>query len=176
MIGNRQKMVGVLSLEVTMRKLAVLGGLVLILVACAAGEEPLPQPSASATTTSADTTTTSTEVDVAEIPQPDPASSLVVSAARVDLAQRLGVSEHDIEVTSLETGVWSDGSLGCPEPDMFYTQALIPGTRVALTDGKDMYWYHQGGSGEVFLCAEPVKDAFVGSGVDELIPPPGYND
>jgi hypothetical protein len=52
--------------------------------------------------------------------------------ALADLAHRLAVDAAAIVVVSSEDVTWSDGSLGCPEPGMRYTQALVNGTRVIL--------------------------------------------
>jgi hypothetical protein len=78
--------------------------------------------------------------------------SAVVERARVDLAGRLGVEESAIEVVSAEAVTWSDGSLGCPQPGMMYTQALVEGARVVLSYGGTLYPYHAGSDGEPFLC------------------------
>ncbi|TCO45095.1 hypothetical protein EV646_109270 [Kribbella antiqua] len=78
-----------------------------------------------------------------------------VELAKADLVARLGVDAGQVTVVSSEEMTWSDGSLGCPEPGMSYTQALIDGYRVILeADGK-RYHYHSGGSRPPFLCADP---------------------
>ena len=39
----------------------------------------------------------------------------------------------------MEEVTWSDGSRGCAEPGMMYTQALIDGSRITLrVDGHDV--------------------------------------
>jgi hypothetical protein len=74
---------------------------------------------------------------------------------------------------------WNDGSIGCPQPGVSYTQALVEGARVTLLHEGTTYAYHQGGD-DLFLCEEPAEGSFVvskdDSGELELIPPPGYND
>jgi hypothetical protein len=104
--------------------------------------------------------------------EPSPIESWVIA----DLAERLEVAPETIEVESVESGVWADGSIGCPDPDTVYTQALVPGARVSLSHDGDVYVYHQGGSGDPFLCESPVEGAFTGVEGDLLIPPPGYDD
>jgi hypothetical protein len=47
---------------------------------------------------------------------------------------------------------WSDGSLGCPKPGMLYTQALVPGYRVKLKVGSEVWDYHASERGGVVLC------------------------
>jgi hypothetical protein len=93
----------------------------------------------------------------------------LVDEAIVDLATRLGVSETDIEVISIEEVTWPDGSLGCPEPGKMYTQALVEGHRVVLGHGERVYVYHSGTDRAPFLCPNPdSKD-----GGYEFVPPPG---
>ena len=56
-----------------------------------------------------------------------------------DAAQRSGVAEDAIEIVRAEATTWSDGSLGCPEPGMFYTQALVDGFHVIVdADGEEL--------------------------------------
>jgi hypothetical protein len=100
----------------------------------------------------------------------------LVTWAIDDLAERLEVPTSEVTVVSAESGVWADGSIGCPEPGMFYTQALVPGRRVILAVGDESYSYHQAGSDEPFWCSDPAEGAFTGAPDDLLIPPPGYRD
>ncbi len=69
-----------------------------------------------------------------------------------DAALRSGVAEADIVVVRGESVTWSDGSLGCPQPGMNYTQALVPGYWVVLdADGTD-YDYRASARGFFTLC------------------------
>ena len=69
-----------------------------------------------------------------------------------DAALRSGVVEADIVVVRGESVTWSDGSLGCPQPGMNYTQALVPGYWVVLdADGTD-YDYRASARGFFTLC------------------------
>jgi hypothetical protein len=82
-----------------------------------------------------------------------PNSQVVI--AMTDLAGRLGVAADSIDVVSVEEVTWPDGSVGCPQPGMRYTQALVNGSRIVLrVDGVD-YQYNSGGGREPFYCAEP---------------------
>jgi len=73
-----------------------------------------------------------------------------------DLLARLG-SEATIEVVLYEDVVWRDGSLGCPQPGMAYTQALEDGYRIELTDGEIVYHYHGVTNGAPFFCEDPSE-------------------
>ncbi|MGH8945037.1 MAG: hypothetical protein ACRDVL_02680 [Acidimicrobiia bacterium] len=93
----------------------------------------------------------------------------LVDQARADLAAHLSVPETDIELISIEAVTWRDGSLGCPEPGKFYTQALVEGHRIVLGYQERVYLYHSGDVRDPFLCSNPdSKD-----GGYEFVPPPG---
>jgi hypothetical protein len=80
-----------------------------------------------------------------------------VEAAVTDLAEQLDVDPADITVGALEEVTWGDGSIGCPEPDQMYTQALVPGARLILTVDGAEYAYHGEGDGALFWCQHPVE-------------------
>lgn len=87
----------------------------------------------------------------------DDAVHPVVAAAVTDLATTLGVDEAVVEVLAQEEVTWCDGSLGCAEPGMMYTQALVDGSRIVLrVDGTD-YEYHAGGGSAPFHCRHPTE-------------------
>lgn len=87
-----------------------------------------------------------------------PTDSPAVEAAIADLSARLDVRAADIEVVRAEPVTWSDGSLGCPQPDVMYTQALVDGVFIQLRAGDTLYSYHGGGNQNPTLCesAAPV--------------------
>ena len=80
-----------------------------------------------------------------------------VNRARADLSERLGVDESAIVVVRSERVVWRDGSLGCPQPGMRYTQALMPGSFIQLEAGGTTYNYHGGRRGMPRLCQSPFE-------------------
>ncbi|HEU0068085.1 MAG TPA: hypothetical protein VFQ26_02335, partial [Nitrospiraceae bacterium] len=65
----------------------------------------------------------------------------IVAAAKQDAVAR-GAPAQGITVQSAQRVTWRDGSLGCPEPQMQYTQALVPGWRGILRVGDAIYDYH----------------------------------
>lgn len=71
-----------------------------------------------------------------------------------------GVDRDAITLVVAEPVVWPDGSIGCPEPGMMYTQALVEGYRIVLeVDGEEVV-YHGAGNEPPFRCdtpAEPVS-------------------
>ena len=76
-----------------------------------------------------------------------------------DAASGAGVDASDVRVVTAEAVNWSDGSLGCPEPGMAYTQALVPGFRVVVDiDGEELH-FHASESGEFAFCEDPQPPA-----------------
>jgi len=80
------------------------------------------------------------------VPQP------VWDAVLADLAARRGGQVGPVTVVSAEAVTWNDGSLGCPEPGMVYTQALVDGYHVVLDVGGERYDYRVGSGTAVKLC------------------------
>jgi hypothetical protein len=81
----------------------------------------------------------------------------LVVAAVDNLAEILGIESDEVTVVQAVAVTWPDGSLGCPEPGMMYTQALVDGTFVLLEAGGVQYQYH--GGDPLFLC-QPGKGPF----------------
>lgn len=79
----------------------------------------------------------------------------LLDAIVAEAADRAGVTAQEIEVTAAEQVTWSDGSLGCPEEGMAYTQALVPGYRVVLEAGGDQLNFHSSESGDFRFCEDP---------------------
>lgn len=137
------------------------------------GSTPSSTDGATSTTAPAVTTTPSLETTVPSIPDsnPDNAPETVVDKAIQDLVAKIGVSPADVSVVVAESKTWSDGSLGCPQPGMSYTQALVDGSRVLLEVDGRLYAYHAGSDGEPFLCESDAPD-----GGYDYVPPPGFNE
>ena len=88
---------------------------------------------------------------------------LHVPAGAFDAAKRTGLEQASLRVESAESVTWADGSLGCPQPGMSYTMALVPGYRVKVRAGEQTLDYHASQRGHFFLCPagrseEPVRD------------------
>ena len=61
---------------------------------------------------------------------------------------------------------WADGSLGCPEPGMNYTMALVPGYRIKVQAGERQLDYHASRRGYFVLCpdvrsVDPLPDSAI---------------
>jgi hypothetical protein len=86
-----------------------------------------------------------------------------VEEAVADLAASAGVDASEVEVRTAEQVTWSDGSLGCPEPGMMYTQALVPGYRIVLAvDGAEVAYHGAEGTAPA-RCDDPQPPSDPGS-------------
>ena len=73
-------------------------------------------------------------------------------AVVADAAKRFQVAENAVVLAQAERVTWSDGSLGCPQPGMSYTQALVPGYRVTARTTSGQFVYHTDERGNVVTC------------------------
>lgn len=87
--------------------------------------------------------------------------STFIEKARADLMTR--ISSSKIETDSAEPMVWSDGSLGCPQPGVEYTQAEVSGFRIILRAENKLWDYRAGAKGGVVLCDAPMTDKVRGN-------------
>jgi hypothetical protein len=89
--------------------------------------------------------------------QHDPLPATVMEAIQADAVKRAAVTADQITVLSSEQVTWSNGALGCPQPGRMYTQALVPGFRVAVRAGKQMILYHAAESGALVVCPRGAR-------------------
>ncbi|HEX7373411.1 MAG TPA: hypothetical protein VF277_00425, partial [Steroidobacteraceae bacterium] len=61
-----------------------------------------------------------------------------------DAARRSGLPVGQLQVIEATAVTWPDGSLGCPQEGMGYTQALVPGYRILIQAGAAVLSYHAG--------------------------------
>ncbi len=118
------------------------------------------------------------EMEATQMTSPTPPASStglesLVEQAKRDLAQRLSIEITEISLIETREVVWPDASLGCPQPGMVYTQVPVNGFLIRLGVGKEMYFYHSGGSEAAFLCTDTsqVIPRFTPK-PDEFVPPP----
>ncbi len=69
-------------------------------------------------------------------------------------AELAKVSREQLVIVRAEPAVWNDGSLGCPEPGMQYTQALVNGYWVVISAASQTYDFRLGRGGSFRLCPE----------------------
>ena len=125
---------------------AAAAGLMLIAMTACAPER--------AATSSADADT-AREMEM-EMEMPDSQDQIdiesVIDAAKAAFAERMAVALDAVEVISARRVTWGDGAVGCPEPGMMYTQALVPGFYVHLRSRGEDGFFHAARDGQPFYC------------------------
>ena len=81
-----------------------------------------------------------------------------VEAAIADAATAAGVAADEVVLVEAAEVVWSDGAIGCAEPDMMYTQALVEGHRIVLAVAGERVRYHAASGGDPFRCDDPSEE------------------
>ncbi|MCP4250463.1 MAG: hypothetical protein GY778_25755 [bacterium] len=145
--------------------MALILGLAVVAVACGAEAEPASEGGAGQATSQESTTTispssTSTpEDDYAFDPDEggdDPvvgeAPPDLIAAILEDLAATTGAAQSAYSVVRAESIVWNDGSLGCSEPGVVYTQATVDGYWVVVDHDGTAYDYRANDSGSFVRC------------------------
>jgi hypothetical protein len=74
-----------------------------------------------------------------------------------DLLTRTGGARADVEVLKAEQVVWNDGSMGCAQPGMMYTQARVNGYQVIFSLAGEEYDYHMSATGVFVLCESALS-------------------
>jgi hypothetical protein len=97
----------------------------------------------------------------------DPARSGVpaelLAEIMADASERAGVAPAELEVITAEEVTFTDGSLGCPEPGMAYTQALVDGYHVVIGTPNGELDYRAATSGGFRYCANPAGPGTTGT-------------
>lgn len=76
----------------------------------------------------------------------------MLAPALADASRRSGVAEADLVIEKSVRVTWNDGSLGCPQPGMSYTQALVPGWQLIIRAGEQAFDYRAADRGQFMLC------------------------
>ncbi|MCA1735321.1 MAG: hypothetical protein LC739_04175 [Actinobacteria bacterium] len=75
------------------------------------------------------------------------------AAILADLSSREVATNGVALIEALEV-TWNDGALGCPQPGVAYTQALVDGMKVTVEADGTRYTYHFGANGPPILCVK----------------------
>jgi len=124
---------------------ALLFGLLASLAACKDTEDQQP-PGPSLTDSD-----NATETDQIEVPVPMNLSGQI-EYSKKDLAQRLDVPPESVAVSGARQVTWRSGAMGCPEPGMSYTEALVPGSVIYLQVDNMTHAYHAKFASKPFYC------------------------
>ena len=81
-----------------------------------------------------------------EVPQ------AILESILKEAAAQAKVDRDQLVIARAQSVVWSDGSLGCPEPGMMYTQILVNGYWVIIEAGSKQYDFRVGSGGSFRLC------------------------
>lgn len=157
------------------------------LAACGTtGEEQADDPTGSSPTSSAPTDSSPTTEDSVDTTSPGDKPDLTISpgepgqpgeglpigpvpdavkeredvqAAVAAEAKRAGVDASQVEIAGYADVTWTDGSIGCPQPDQMYTMALVPGHQLILSVDGQVASYHAAEGKEFAYCANPKPPA-----------------
>ena len=78
----------------------------------------------------------------------------ILNSILKEAAKLANVPPQELVIVRAEAVVWSDGSLGCPEPGMQYTQALVNGYWVVIRSAEQVYDFRLSRDGSFRLCPE----------------------
>jgi hypothetical protein len=81
--------------------------------------------------------------------------SSIIDPIVADAAARLSVDPSAVAIVDAHAETWSDGSLGCPQPGMMYTQALVDGYQVVVEANGTRLDYRGSGPGQFRVCENP---------------------
>jgi outer membrane lipoprotein-sorting protein len=98
----------------------------------------------------------------------------VANAVLRDLAGRQGISSRQLQIINYNQQTWRNGCLELPQADEFCTQALIPGWRIVVSDGKENWIYHTNQTGSAVRLNQKTNESTltpVQIPVSELPPP-----
>lgn len=97
--------------------------------------------------------------------QPGPAGTAALTVLKEAVRDDALRAWPELQRTQLrvqaEAVTWADSSLGCPQPGLAYTQALVPGWRLVVRGPGLEVVYHASQRGQWLLCAggpaQPVR-------------------
>jgi predicted small lipoprotein YifL len=140
-----------------MRGIAVAWLVLVALALAGCGAQPGSSPDAAENTPPDATRPAISAPDLATVPPSgEPVTGEVpdqiMDDILADASQRSGEEPEAIDVVQAMAITWNDGSLGCPEPGMAYTQALVDGYHVILDAGDEELDYRVTSDGGFRLC------------------------
>jgi hypothetical protein len=76
----------------------------------------------------------------------------ILESVLKEAAALANVAREQLVILRAESVIWNDGSLGCPEPGVMYTQALVKGYWVVVDAAGRKYDFRVGSRGNFRLC------------------------
>jgi hypothetical protein len=89
-----------------------------------------------------------------------PVLAQLIETAKQDLAHRLFLPINQIHLRQASEVIWSDTSLGCPQPGKGYAQVLVDGYLILLDAVYGEYEYHSDLGTNVFYCENPIPPVY----------------
>ncbi|MEH1813944.1 MAG: hypothetical protein V7K26_15090 [Nostoc sp.] len=77
----------------------------------------------------------------------------VANAVLRDLARRQGVFTRQLQIIDYNQQTWRNGCLELPQADEICTQALVPGWRIVVSNGRENWVYHTNNNGRSLRLA-----------------------
>jgi hypothetical protein len=77
----------------------------------------------------------------------------VEAAVLRDASKRWQISIQDLKIVESTPQTWNNGCLGVSQPGEICTQALVPGWKVVVSDGKQKWVYHTNSNGRLLRIA-----------------------
>jgi hypothetical protein len=77
----------------------------------------------------------------------------VANAVLRDVSRRSQISIKELEIVESTPRTWNNGCLGLSQPGEVCTQALVPGWKVVVSDGKQEWVYHTNSNGRLLRIA-----------------------
>lgn len=79
----------------------------------------------------------------------------VAERALATVAEKRGIEQSELEVTSFSKEMWPDSALGCRQAGQMYMQVITPGYKFVIEGGGQSFNVHTDASGNrVILCGE----------------------
>ncbi len=140
------------------------------LAACSASQAPLPPPTSTIPPPAPPTEQPLPSTSPAPFPVATPPADVSDAAAWAVEALQAALDVPAAEIWPIEIVpvLWSDTSLGCPQPDVAYTQVIVPGYRVTLMVGDETYQVHTDLEGNAIVCFAPDRAAGSGTAPDPI--------
>lgn len=164
-------------MNVPLRALALL--VAVLLAACGTADLDDNEPQSPDETLPSSTTQSSAP---GGIPDPERASTTTIPPVTgevpddildrivTDAADRTGVEGSELRVVRDQSVEWPDGSLGCPEPGEFYTQAIVSGYWVEIEAPDETIDYRVTGEGNFKICESGILPPSQGGFVTPTTP------
>ena len=143
----------------------------ILFAACTGGTASAPSASAAAVAVSPAASAVSVRPSASPVGQQVPLAASaapvtgevpadVMARVRSELAAKVGQAAAATATVELAQAVtWPDGSLGCPQPGMMYTQMVVPGYQLVLAVDGTKYDYRIGQGGTPSLCESRLPHA-----------------